>query len=52
LKKDKINVDVICFGAEANSVEVTKPLNDFIDALNGQTDSGECCLFYLKEFLN
>jgi 26S proteasome regulatory subunit N10 len=42
LKKDKINVDVVCFGAEANEQRHIESLTAFVDTINGgAAEAGE-----------
>ena len=40
LKKDKINVDIVCFGTEVNTPQTNELLGALIDALNGNNENG------------
>lgn len=40
MKKDKINVDIICFGTEVNTSQTNELFSALIDTLNGNNENG------------
>ena len=56
LKKDKINVDIVCFGSEVQDSATLEPLNTLIDTINANADTRwvfKCFIYYcLILFIN